>query len=317
MDALFPRVHASRKQTVRKPNFFLIGAPKCGTTAMHEYLRQHPQVFMSRVKEPHYFCSDFPAYRAVCTKEEYEALFAKAVDELVVGESSVFYLCSATAVPAALEFAPDAKFLLMLRNPLEMLPSLHAQLLYGFREDEPDFAAAWRLQEARALGRRLPPLCRAPEHLQYGDVARFASQLRRVFDHVDRRRVHVVLYDDFAQNLQAEYGKVIRFLELPQAEKIAFQRVNQHKSHRWPAISRLLIRPPEPLMRLKRTLKKKFGAHETAPSKLLYRILSSQQKRGPLDAKIRNEIVDRLRSEVEELQDLLGRSLSHWGFTDN
>ncbi len=303
-----------REETTRTPNFFIVGAPKCGTTAMHEYLGQHPQVFMSRIKEPHFFCSDFPEYRSVRTAAEYAALFAKAADERVLGESSVFYLYSATAVREAIEFAPDAKFLVMLRNPLDMLPSLHAQLVYSFREDELDFDAAWQLQKARAENRQLPKKCLAPEHLQYGKVASFAQQLRRVFDFVDRRSVHVVIYDDFSRDVAAEYARTLEFLDLPPFQDVDFAPVNQHKTHRWPVASRLLARPPEPFWSLKKSLKKTFGVHEMKLSKLLYRSLSSQKKRHPLSAETRDQIISCLRGEVEDLQDLLGRNLSQWGF---
>jgi hypothetical protein len=151
--------------------------------------------------------------------------------------------------------------------------------------------------------------------LQYAEVARYAVQLRRVFDQVDRSRVQVVLFDDFAADVRAQFEKVLEFLELPAIENIEFTHVNQYKAHRWPAVSRLLMRPPGPLMQLKTSLKKRLGVHELGLSKLVYRSLSSQGKWDALTAETRSEIVGHLRTDVEDLQQLLGRDLSHWGFS--
>ena len=84
----------------RRPDFFILGAPKCGTTALSEYLRRHPRVFVSRPKEPHYFCADFDYYYAPGqrTEEHYLRLFAEADEgHLAVGEASVWYLYSEDA----------------------------------------------------------------------------------------------------------------------------------------------------------------------------------------------------------------------------
>ena len=107
------------------PNFFIVGAPKCGTTALCEYLKYHPNVFMSTPKEPHYFAEDFERYRHVKTEDKYLALFGDCNDRhLMIGEASVFYLRSTRAVSLIRDFNPDAKIIVMLRNPVDMVYSL-------------------------------------------------------------------------------------------------------------------------------------------------------------------------------------------------
>ena len=104
----------------RRPNFFIVGAPKCGTTAMTTYLRDHPQIFMPLQKEPHYFAEDYPIFREVWTEKQYLHLFRSAdSSHLAVGEASVWYLYSDHALPRIKAFAPDARIIVQVRNPVD------------------------------------------------------------------------------------------------------------------------------------------------------------------------------------------------------
>ena len=80
------------------PNFFIVGGPKCGTTAMVEYLRTHPDVFISEPKEPNYLADDMPGMKYVDTEEEYLNLFKKAGSNKVIGDASIFYMFSKEAI---------------------------------------------------------------------------------------------------------------------------------------------------------------------------------------------------------------------------
>jgi hypothetical protein len=140
-----------------RPNFFIVGAPKCGTTALRQYLLGHPATFFCEPKEPHYFATDFPSHRYVDSEQNYLRLFDPAGRECTrIGEASSWYLYSRDALANIRRFDPDAKIIAMLRNPIEMTPSLHAQLLRDFAESEPDLRRAWDLQEERRDPRRLP-----------------------------------------------------------------------------------------------------------------------------------------------------------------
>ena len=114
-------------------------------------------MFVSRPKEPHYFCDDWDYYYAPGerSEEHYLRLFDDATDDhLAVGEASVWYLYSATAARNIAAFDPAMRVIVMVRNPVELVPSLHSQLRYMLDEDEPDPERAWDLQEARAAGER-------------------------------------------------------------------------------------------------------------------------------------------------------------------
>jgi len=100
-----------------KPNFFIVGAPKCGTTSMTEYLKQHPDIFIPEEKEPHYFGSDLEYPRITKTEAQYLRLFSEAQDERRLGEASVWYLFSQRAAQEIYEFNPLSRIIIMLRTP--------------------------------------------------------------------------------------------------------------------------------------------------------------------------------------------------------
>ncbi|MCB5943633.1 sulfotransferase [Acidocella sp. KAb 2-4] len=112
----------------RKPNFFIIGAPKCGTTSWASWLAEHPQVYFSPLKEPHFFNSDVE-YKARPTPKQYETLFRPATAKhQAVGEGSTSYLASRVAVPGVeAHTGGRAKYIVCLRTPVEIAPSSYAQ----------------------------------------------------------------------------------------------------------------------------------------------------------------------------------------------
>src|SRR5436190_21521408 len=112
---------------MKTPNFFIVGAPKCGTTAMYEFLKQHPQIFMTR-KEVDFFGSDLYMKERIRDESAYLQLFAAATDEFRVGEGSVWYLYSKRAAAEIKRFVSDARIIIQLRDPTDMIYSLHSEL---------------------------------------------------------------------------------------------------------------------------------------------------------------------------------------------
>ena len=156
------------------PNFYIVGAPKCGTTAIATYLGEHPCIFMSNPKEPFYLCSDFSGlrqYTRVRTISEYNALFSgRRKEHIVVGEGSTEYLRSAVAIPAILDYNPSAKFLVLLRNPVELVHAFHQTQVFTMSEDISSFEDAWRMQNLRSERRNIPLTCIYPCLLKYREV---------------------------------------------------------------------------------------------------------------------------------------------------
>src|SRR4051794_34967159 len=118
------------------PNFLIIGAAKAGTTSLYHYLRQHPDVYMSTIKEPNYFCFEeqLPEYAPVRTLAEYESLFDGASSQPAVGEASTQYLNSAAAPRRIANILPNVRLIVSLRNPADRAYSSYLGRVWGGRE---------------------------------------------------------------------------------------------------------------------------------------------------------------------------------------
>jgi hypothetical protein len=224
----------------RKPTFFILGAPKCGTTSLAQWLAGHPNIFMSPEKEPHFFNTD--DRQLIATLNAYEELFRGACSRhSAIGEASVWYLSSSEAVENILRYQPDARFIVMLRNPVEMAPALHAEMALTGHESVLEFGSAWALQEERRLGRRLPTLCWANRRLQYGDICSLGAQLQRLLLLVPRGRVLPVVLDDVVDCPRREYLRVLEFLGVGDDGRSYFPILNKARIARWPRLARILF----------------------------------------------------------------------------
>lgn len=290
-----------------KPDFFIVGAAKCGTTALYRYLAAHPAVFFPECKEPNFFCNDLPAYGHVATTlAEYEALFAPAPPHALTGEASVLYLYSTVAIGQITTHNANAKIIVMLRNPIEAARSMHAFWWSNEAEDVGDFEQAWRLQKPRLEGRHLPPRCPYPQLLQYGDQYCYAPQVRRVLAHAPRAQCLFLLFEEFFANPSLEYPRVLEFLGLPPVSaRRAFPVVNQTIGTRSTRLERLLRQPPPALQRLRRAAHA-VGLHPLRALRNLNRVAG---RKPPLRKPFRAELAEYFSGDVAELEQLLGRSL--------
>ncbi len=208
-------------RTTRVPDFFIVGHAKCGTTALYEMLRRHPQVYMPALKEPRFFASDmrqrFQPRRSgplPTTLEQYLALFEGAKPGQVVGEASPSYLTSRTAASGIAQVQPAARIVAVLREPASFLRSLHLQLLQSHVEVTKDFRRALALEDARRRGRRVPRRSHRPQELMYSEHVRYVEQLRRYHAVFGPEQVMVVVYDDLRADNEATVCRVLRFLEV-------------------------------------------------------------------------------------------------------
>lgn len=298
---------------MKVPNFFIIGAPKCGTTALAEYLRAHPNILLSDPKEPHFFASDFDGHRPVRTFDAYLSLFEGAKSgDVAVGEASVWYLYSQSAVQNIRAFNPDARLIVMVRNPIEFLCSLHGQFLYSQYEDEENFEKAWSLQDARRAGRRIPKTCRQAEFLQYQRVARFGEQLDRTLRIFPSSLVKVIVFDDFVSDTRQEYERVLAFLGVPSDERCDFPRINAYKKHRFQALGRLSEAPPSGLVSAALRAKRLVGIERWGILDRIRTWNAVEGSRKPISASFQRELSEVYRADVERLSRLLDRDLGHW-----
>jgi hypothetical protein len=290
---------------LRKPNFFIIGAPKCGTTSLSAWLGDHPKIFMAPMKEPHFFNSD--DRQAIRTLDEYEALFCAATEKhIAVGEASVWYLSSAEAVPAILRYQPAAKFIIMLRNPVEMAPALHGEMLLSGLERERKFSTAWNLQDERSRGRRIPMFYWAQRRkFLYGDVCSLGMQLQRLCETVSFHTVLTIVLDDIRADPRREYLRALKFLGVPDDGRLDFPIYNSASTFRYPQIQRVAY----PILHLKDRLGVNSGLGLWARVENLMRV---EGPREPLAPEMISVLKEYFSKDVELLGQLLGRDLRQW-----
>lgn len=292
------------------PNFFIIGAPKCGTTALAHYLSSHPQIYITPLKEPEFFATDFPG-RLVKSLANYLSLFDDADPTIhrAIGEASTIYLCSTDAVSNILEFQPDAKIIVMLRNPVDLVVSLHRQLLKVGNENITDFLEAWDAEKERRTGKRIPPFCREPKFLYYSEYGKLGTQLKRVMDIVPKGQLKIIVFDDFVNNTRTIYQETLAFLGLADDGRNEFPRINEARVPRSQIIQIFL--------RFLLSIWLPVRAHILKGKSLGFgRWLEKYITRPPnKDARMHAStkwLSKYYRNEIFRLEELLGRSLEHW-----
>lgn len=272
--------------------------------SLSEYLRGHPCVFFSEPKELHFFNKDF-ANRPITNTDDYLSHFKGATeDHIAVGEGSVFYLRSEVAVSNILSFQPDARFIAMLRNPVEMAHSLHARAVYGLDEDVVDFSEAWHLQGERKEGRCLPRLCVEPKVFLYGEMCLLGQQMERVYKTVSSDRVKVIFFEDFVKDTQSVYEDVLDFLGLPSDGRINFPPVNTNTS-----FSSFRV---EKALRHVYAVKRRLGVNTGVRiGEWIRRNNIALAPREPMDPDLVPELKQFFERDVAKLAQLTGRNLDH------
>jgi len=296
------------------PTFYVAGAPRCGTTTLSRALAGHPDVSFSKPKETHFLLQDRAAMPIAEVRRQYLQSFHPHLtrDTRAIGDGSVTYLYDSEAIRRALAFDSRARFIVSVRNPLDMLRSYHARMLFLLDEDETDFARAWALQDERALGRQLPSRCRDPKLLQYREVAALGKHVAELFRVAGRERCEVVVFDDLNHDPAQVYRRLLAFLELPDDGRREFKAKRENAGFKYRWAQQLSMNPPAWAFRLieisnAATLKrlKKFR-------KRLKRFNKAPEQRREFSPAVQAMLRDYFRSDVEQLSALLGRDLSHW-----
>lgn len=302
----------------RFPDFFLIGAPRCGTTSLSRYLASNPRVCFSRPKEPHYFSLLAPHALLDDLETAYLARYFSHYghEHKAIGEGSVSYLYAPYALPRILRINPHAKFIAIVRNPQDMLPSYHLRLRFTLMEDVEDFATAWHLQEVRARGERIPKRCLDPHLLLYREVARFGEHVERLYRLAGRDRSLVLLFDDLARDPGAVYRQVLAFLGVEDDGRTRFPRKLQSRIYRYRWLQQWLYIPlgrKGPFVdNLHRRMNLKNASGRKSWLKPVARWNTINVRPAPLDPTMRRTVRDAYATDVDKLSELLHRDLSHW-----
>jgi len=318
---------------VKKPDFFIVGAPKCGTTALSYYLMQHPEIYMAvrlqpsprlrapafkrtedilpQIKDLHFFGSDLRFTTPRMDEQEYLSYFSGAQNKKRIGEVSIWYLYSRLAAVEIQQFNPNADIIIMLRNPVDMMYALHAQMVYRGYEDIVDFASALEAEKEREHGLcitgKTPPLI---ETLLYRKAASFSDQVKRFLEVFGREKVHIIIFDDLKTDTAQVYRDTLKFLGVDENYEADLKVVNRNKGIRSRKVDFLFNRPHGIIRKVARLL-----VPRSLGCALVHQInrLNTQNKPRPaMDSELRKKLQEEFASEVKRLSDLIGRDLTHW-----
>jgi hypothetical protein len=316
---------SSTSAAVRVPDFFIVGHPKSGTTALFDMLRVHPQVFMPENKEPWYLAREVreaPSPRQTGwtppTLDRYLALFAPAGQARIAGEASALYLWSQGAAGEIAELNPDAKVVAILREPASFLRSLHLQFLQVYLEKEKDFARALALEPARRE-RREGFDAYWPRATMYSDFVRYAEQLRRYHDLFDRERVLVLIYEDYRRDNEATLHELQRFLDIDTDVPIGVRESNPSVEARWQRLHNFVhdvsVGQGTVSRLLRRTVRAvtPAGIDRRSAVALRDRLFFSAPRQ--VDEQVMMDVRRRFAPEVHAISEYLDRDLvSLWGY---
>lgn len=296
------------------PNLFIVGAPRTGSTALHGYLSMHPGICMSNPKEPNFFCRDFhaesdafhsyPKHYNIREPNDYLAIWSHFDGERVIGEASTAYLASTESAKAIHEFNSDAKIIVMLRDPADLLISLHCHLKWLGVEPITDLEKALLAEPERRRG-RLPKHIVYPSGLYYSNRVQFKEQIERYREWFADEQLLMLFTEEMRQQQVATYRRILEFVGVDESFVPDFDHVNERvevKSLRLHRILKRLLRTRLP-RRVDRVLR--------------FRKLVQRAVRMNIDRKDRSEAIAlqrarlhrRFRPQVLELGEYLGRDL--------
>lgn len=296
------------------PTFLIIGAAKAGTTSLHYYLKQHPEVFMPTVKEPDFFffANTNIRFRDATTTviqpaphatdaRAYQHLFAKAGNAREVGEASTLYLYGEHVAKAIRDYLPQVKLIVMLRNPADRAYSHHSHLVRDNREPLRDFRQALAAEQGRVRDGWYPSF-------HYRATGRYSRQLAKYSALFREEQLKVYLYEDLINDPIGLVKDVYRFLGVDDTftpdTSLAFNASGIPKNR---GLHEFVTRR-NPLKSLAASL-----LPETARLKLAVRINSwNLSKTERLPPELREELLHGYRDDLDVLQELLGRDLSNW-----
>lgn len=304
-------------EKTRGPDFFIVGAPKCGTTAMTQYLDAHPDIFFPPDKEFHYFGSDIKyedVFQNIRDRDEYFSQFDNAKNDQTIGETSTMNLYSEKAAEEIYDYNKQAKIIIMLRNPVDMIHSLHGHYLYGGNETIEDFEEALNAEEDRKNGKKLPATMRFRDGLYYREIANFSEQVRRYYQTFTEDQIKVIIFNEFAEQTEKVYKETLDFLNVSTDFTPTFERVNPSKKVLSKKLNRIVRDPPEPINSTIQILDQNLPAWMFRnPIRKLYRLINTKvEEREPIDPELRQELEEQFKPMIEELEEILEEDLSSW-----
>ena len=287
------------------PNFLIIGAMKSGTTALYYYLEQHPEIYMSPVKEPNFFSSQEQenAADAVTNIGTYQHLFRGGSGKKALGEASHSYLYEPRAAAEIRRYVPEAKLIAILRNPIDRAYSHFLHMVRSGTEPLDDFAQALREEEVGIHNERTSQ--------DYIGRGLYYDQLKRYFGIFPQEQVRVYLYEDLSGAPISTVQDAFRFLKVDDSfvPDVSLRR-NVSGDPKYKTLDGLL----------RRQSRIKHAAKIYLPARMRWRLSKTFDdlktrnlaEPPPVQSKVRRQLIGVYREDILKVQELIHRDLSGW-----
>jgi len=276
-----------------KANFFIVGEPKCATTALHKYLSSHKEIFMSEDKEPNYFASDLQNKIFYKNQKEYDFIFQESTQK-IIGESSTNYLYSKKAAENIFRYNPNAKILAVFREPVDLLYAYYHRQLFILNETEKSFENALNKEIMRKNKNKNPSL-------YYSERIKFAEHIERYLKIFPTQNIKIMFFEDFIKDKERFYFEILEFLDVEITKLQKYENINSNKKVRFKIIRKIAgHKRIWPIAR--KIFHKKF--YDFVRDYIM-RITSKEVKREKLNAETTEKLKIRFNKEVRNLNKIL------------
>ncbi|MFW5720771.1 MAG: sulfotransferase domain-containing protein [Bacteroidota bacterium] len=298
----------------RKPNFFIVGAAKCGTTSLYHHLKSHPDIYLCETyKEPYFFSSKYVKLphkgkgdevndkrrKNYTTLDDYLKLFKGATNEKIIGEATTDYLYFYQAAKDIKNMNPHAKILISLRNPVERAYSAYYHQV-NKKLETLSFKQAL-VQEENRIKDNYSYIWR------YKQVGLYYKQVKYYLDVFGKENVKIILFDDIKNDIKSVIQDILQFLEVDTNLKI--RTSEKHRAtgvYRFKKFNDLLFKQSFIRRILQMVLTQK------ARNRLLLKLINLNLKKPEMDPSTRKYLVDYFREDIHKTEKLINRNLEHW-----
>ena len=278
---------------------------------------------MSSIKEPHFFCADFhlesdraygrQRFFDFRSESAYLQLFAKAKGVKIAGESSTNYLYSQVAAEKIYNFNPDAKIIIILREPAKFLYSLHSHYVKFTEENEPDFLTALALESDRQQEKVTSPRVTSPSYLYYSQRVQYYQQVKRYCDRFSPEQIKVVIFEEFKSENERVFREILEFLAVSDFTP-EYEAVNVNKEVKFKSINSLINSP------LVKSISKNLVSqefNEFVRDNIVEKFLWHQAPKAKIPEETKVELMKQYKPEVVKISELLDIDLiTKWGYDD-
>lgn len=296
------------------PNFFIIGAAKSGTSSLYMYLKQHPDIYMSPVKEPHFFSFDTKSkitkgpgdliYKSITDFIEYQHLFDGVRGEKAIGEASTSYLYRPEAPNRIHDIVPKSKLIVILRNPVDRAFSAYMHVVRDRRETSNDFLEALS-KEAERKANGWEPIW------HFTSVGHYYEQLERYYKLFSKDQIQIFLYEELKTNQALLLKEIFNFLDVDSTfvpeSSVNYNVTGEQKSKTIYSLTQWLFTKPNPIRWFSRQIFPDIWRGNVA-NRIRQRNLKQQQ----ISSQARQQLQDLYRDEILSLQELINKDISCW-----